>query len=348
MDNDILEYLPDAILLLNSDREIIDANQAARDLLSPGFKGRDLALSLRHPDILKAVDAALKGQAPDQCEISFSHPISRTFEMRTSRLPEADGPGQDVVVVLILHDITAAIQAVAVRSDFVANVSHELRSPLAALVGFIETLQGAARNDAQAREYFLSIMSAEADRMTRLIDDLLSLSALEVNEHVRPQGQVDLKKILQVVTELLLAKAEVRSMAIKLICQSPVEEVPGDSDELIQVFQNLIDNAIKYGASGSVITLTLKAVDRIPDIGVPGIAVAVHNEGEGVASEYLPRLTERFYRVDKGRSRSMGGTGLGLAIVKHIVSHHRGRLMIQSASGKGSTFTVYLPTSSAG
>ncbi len=344
VDNEILEYLPDAIFLLNPEREIVDANQAAREILTPGFRDRDLALSLRHPEILEAVDAALKGEAYEQGDVSITHPVSRTFEMRAFRLPEGDAQSPGVAVILILHDITAAIQAVEVRRVFVANVSHELRSPLAALVGFIETLQGPARDDAQAREHFLSIMSAEAGRMTRLIDDLLSLSSVEANEHVRPLGRVDLRNILQNVIELLLAKTQEKSMTTQLICRDPLSEIPGDSDELIQIFQNLIDNAIKYGASGGVITLTLRHVDRIPDIGGPGVAVAIHNEGEGISPEYLPRLTERFYRVDKGRSRSMGGTGLGLAIVKHIVNHHRGRLTIESAPGEGSTFTVYLPT----
>lgn len=344
MDNTILEYLPDATVMLNFERKIVGANRAARELLSADFKGTDLALSLRHPEILEAVDSALHGDAPNSREISFSHPIPRNFEMRVFRLPGAGGVVGEVAAILILHDVTASVQAVAVRSDFVANVSHELRSPLAALVGFIETLQGPARDDAAAREHFLSIMSAEADRMTRLIDDLLSLSALEVNEHVRPQGRVDLKNVLQVVMELLLARATSKTMTIELHGTEPVQKIPGDRDELIQVFQNLIDNAIKYGASGSVISVDFGQVGRIPDIGMPGIAVAVQNEGEGIASELLPRLTERFYRVDKGRSRSMGGTGLGLAIVKHIVNRHRGRLTIDSAPGKGSTFTVYLPT----
>ena len=344
LENDILEYLPDAIFMVDQDRVIVGANQAARDLLSPGFMGRDLALSLRHPEILEAVDGALLGQAPDQREISFLHPALRTFEMRTFCLPDSDGSNPEIAVILVLHDITAVVQGREVRSDFVANVSHELRSPLAALVGFIETLQGPARDDAPARERFLSIMSAETGRMTRLIDDLLSLSAVEVNEHVRPLGQVDLKQILEDVTELLLAKAEVKSMTLKLICNNPVEPIPGDIDELIQVFRNLVDNAIKYGSPGSVITLVVTLVDRIPDIGGTGMSVAVHNEGEGIAPECLPRLTERFYRVDKGRSRSMGGTGLGLAIVKHIVNHHRGRFTIESTPGNGSVFTVYLPT----
>ncbi len=343
LDNDILENLPDAIILLNAEREIIDANRSARELLVPGFQGRDLTVSLRHPELLEAVAKALSGADVPAIEISLSHPVARVFEIRVFGLPDSAAGEGPVAATLVLHDITAARQAEKLRSDFVANVSHELRSPLSALIGFIETLRGSARDDPEARERFLAMMAAEADRMARLIDDLLSLSAVEVNEHIRPADRVDLAHVLRVVIEILEVKARARDMAITLDLPDPVPVIVGDQDELIQVFQNLIDNAIKYGAPGRPIRVRVASEERIAHIGRPGLAVSVHNEGEGIAHEHLSRLTERFYRVDKGRSRSMGGTGLGLAIVKHIVNHHRGRLHIDSAPGEGATFTVYLP-----
>ncbi|MBF0394790.1 MAG: PAS domain-containing sensor histidine kinase, partial [Alphaproteobacteria bacterium] len=234
------------------------------------------------------------------------------------------------------------------RADFVANASHELRTPLASLLGFVETLRGPARDDAEARERFLAIMHEQGTRMARLIEDLLSLSRIEMNEHSQPRGEVDLDRVLALVVETLEMKARARGMRIALDVPDDLPPVTGDADELAQVFQNLIDNAVKYGAEGSVVEVTVghaatappALIRRLP-AGI--VSVTVRDHGDGIAREHIPRLTERFFRIDTARSRKMGGTGLGLAIVKHIVSRHRGVLAVDSEPGQGSVFTVHLP-----
>ena len=247
------------------------------------------------------------------------------------------------VALMVFHDVSSETMAEQMRQDFVANVSHELRSPIASLIGFIETLQGPAKEDAEARDRFLGIMGDEAQRMARMIDDLLSLSRVEASERMRPQEQVNIAELLSMTRELLLSRAKENAMELVFDIAPDLPVIAGDRDELMEVFQNLMDNAIKYGQDETFVKISAVQVDRIPEIGGAGIAVAVENEGEGIAPDQLPRLTERFYRVDKGRSREMGGTGLGLAIVKHIISRHRGRFNIESTVGKGATFTVYLP-----
>ena len=258
--------------------------------------------------------------------------------------PPADDPGPGKHwALIVLHDVTQSRRAEQTRADFVANVSHELRSPLAALIGFIETIDGPARNDPEARSRFLNIMQREADRMSRLINDLLSLSKVEINEHILPTKQVEINTVIRQVVELLGVKARDRNMSLMLCVDDLNAVVQGDPDELNQVFQNLVDNAIKYGREGTEINIVIKRVDRVPDTNRPGVAVSIEDRGDGIPPEQLPRLTERFYRVDKARSRDMGGTGLGLAIVKHIVNRHRGKLSIRSREKIGSTFTITLP-----
>ena len=231
------------------------------------------------------------------------------------------------------------------RADFVANASHELRTPLAALSGFIDTLQGSARDDPAAREKFIGIMKTQANRMARLIDDLLSLSRIELNAHVRPDRPVDVVSIVRQVADGLQMLARDRGMTITIEAPAAPLIVPGDRDELLRVFENLVENALKYGASGKRVDLT---VARGESTQGPGEAlIAVRDYGPGIAPEHLPRLTERFYRIDVGHSRAEGGTGLGLALVKHVVARHRGRLMIDSTAGAGATFTVRLPLAPA-
>jgi two-component system phosphate regulon sensor histidine kinase PhoR len=246
---------------------------------------------------------------------------------------------------LSLHDITELKRAEQMRADFIANASHELRTPLATLIGFIETLRGPAREDAEARERFLAIMHGQASRMARLVEDLMSLSRIELNEHMMPGDRVALSPLLRQIAETLELRAAERNMCIRLEVPRDLPDVLGDRDELAQVFQNLIDNAIKYGRGGSEITLRAAAGSRpTRERGSENamVCVAVRDQGEGITREHLPRLTERFYRVDTARSREMGGTGLGLAIVKHILNHHRGFLDIESTPGVGSVFTVFL------
>ena len=338
---ELLGCLPDAAILLDGRRRVVEANQAAVRLLGGGLIGRDLALSLRHPGALQAVAVVRAGAATRRVELALPVPVKRTLELHVAGLGRAT-PGA-AATLLVLKDVTLAKGAETMRADFVANVSHELRSPLTSLIGFIETLKGPAREDAAARIRFLEIMDSESRRMARLIDDLLSLSRVEVNEHIPPGGEVDLAGLLRHVAARLAARAADKGIAIDLDCPNDLPRISGDQDEITQVFDNLLDNAIKYGRADSRVGVRAAAAARIPDGSEPGVSIAVSNRGEGIAQVHLPRLTERFYRVDKGRSRALGGTGLGLAIVKHMVNHHRGRLDIESQVGEGCTFTVFLP-----
>ena len=337
----ILDALPDPVLLLDGKRRIIAANQSADDMFDGPVRDRDFAASLRHPEALKAIDDVLSGTKMQMVEIGLSVPVPHTLEMHAVAVaPGAAGAARAMVA---FHDITLAKNAQQMRADFVANVSHELRSPLSTLVGFIETLANSARDDPEARERFLGIMDDEARRMARLIDDLLSLSKVETNEHIRPASQIAVAHVIGGVIDALSVKARNRKIEIRRDGLEDLPTVLGDDDELTEVFTNLLDNAIKYTSEGSQVTVHAALCDRIPDIGGPGLCIEISDTGEGISSEHIPRLTERFYRIDKGRSREMGGTGLGLAIVKHIVSRHRGRFAITSQVGQGSTFTVYLP-----
>ncbi|MFZ5913840.1 MAG: sensor histidine kinase, partial [Pseudomonadota bacterium] len=273
-------------------------------------------------------------------QIILQTPVARHYELHA--MPVDQNHDAKVRAALVLLDVTAAHNVEQMRADFVANVSHELRSPLAALTGFIETLKGPAKNDVAARERFLDIMEGEAKRMARLIDDLLSLSRVEANEHMRPKGEVRIAELLAGSKAALGPRAASRGIEIELLCPGNLPSVAGDYDQLNEVFHNLLDNALKYGPSGHPVKITAQTVNRIPEIGGKGVRVCVHNMGEPIAPEHLPRLTERFYRIDKARSRDIGGTGLGLAIVKHIISRHRGRLIIESNAENGTNFSVYL------
>jgi two-component system phosphate regulon sensor histidine kinase PhoR len=333
----VLAALPDPMVLLDERRRVVRANEAADGMFGGEFLGRDLASRLRHPAVLAAVDAVLRGEGERVVEFALGLPVERQLSARIAPLGPHVTAG---AVIVTLHDLTASKRSEQMRADFVANASHELRTPLATLLGFIETLQGPARDDRQARDRFLGIMHEQASRMARLIDDLLSLSRIEMNEHVLPTGRANLRHVLGSVAATLELRAKARGMQIAVRLPDELPEAVGEADELAQVFQNLFDNAIKYGREGSLIEVTAR-VDRRGS-GPPVVAVAVRDHGEGIRREHLPRLTERFYRVDTARSRAMGGTGLGLAIVKHIVNRHRGRLDIASELGEGSIFTVSL------
>ncbi len=342
----VLEALPEPLLLLDSDRRVVGANKAAEQLLGEHLLERDLAGALRHPAVLPAVDAVLRGEGQRTAEFDLTSPVELHLSARIA--PLAPRRSERAAAVLLLNDLTAMKRAEQLRADFVANASHELRTPLASLVGFIETLRGPARDDKAASERFLGIMAEQAARMQRLVDDLLSLSRIEMNEHRPPTAATDLGMVVASVAAALEPRAEARNMRIDI--NLPGDEAltaPGDGDELTQVFQNLIDNAIKYGTPGTAIEVEARRSSRL----LPGargreratISLSVRDHGGGIAREHLPRLTERFYRVDPARSREMGGTGLGLAIVKHILNHHRGLLEIESEPGRGSVFTVHLP-----
>ncbi len=341
-DTRLLNAFPDPVILLNQAREVVFANSAAADVLDTKYEGRDLALSFRVPEVLAAADVVMAGAAEQEVDISLQVPVPRKLKVRIVRFDDA-AAGDAAMALMVFNDVSSVTLAEQMRQDFVANVSHELRSPIASLIGFIETLQGPAKEDGEARERFLGIMGDEAQRMARMIDDLLSLSRVESVERLRPKQHVNIAELLTMTRELLIARAEERKMALVFDIAPDLPSLAGDPDELMEVFQNLMDNAIKYGRAASAVTVEATLVKSIPEIGGEGVAIAIINEGEGIAPEEIPRLTERFYRVDKGRSRKLGGTGLGLAIVKHIVSHHRGRFNIESTLGEGAKFTVYLP-----
>jgi len=342
----VLTALPDPLILLDERRRIVRANTAANELLGMRLVERDLAVALRHPAVLAAADAVVRGEAARVVEFDVTTPVERHLSARLAALRPDTAEG--AVAVLTIHDLTAAKRNERLRADFAANASHELRTPLASLIGFIETLRGPAHDDPTARDHFLAIMAEQSQRMKRLVDDLLSLSRIEMNEHRPPTERVNLSRLLHTVADLLEQRAAARDMSITLEVPEAGSDVPGDPDELAQVFQNLLDNAIKYSRPGTPIEVSVRPSPRILSGTRPGdrpaaIAVSVRDHGDGIAREHLPRLTERFYRVDAARSRELGGTGLGLAIVKHIVNHHRGALDIDSELGEGTVFTVHLP-----
>lgn len=342
---EIFANLPTPLLLLNRKGCIVNTNRAADDLLGVAPAGSQLSALLRDPVVLAAVDRVLAGGRQEETECTLPGRFQRYLKARLAALPTPTSEG--TAAVLALEDLTAIKRADQLRADFIANASHELRTPLASLLGFIETLRGPARDDAEARERFLGIMDEQARRMTRLVQDLLSLSRIELEEHTPPPGECDLEHLLRSIATSFEPQAHLKSMRIELDLV-PLPHLTGDGDELIQVFQNLLDNAIKYGRKGTAVTLRAERQEAGSEghrrLGHAGIAISVVDRGEGIPREAIPRLTERFYRVDTARSRKLGGTGLGLAIVKHIVSRHRGLLVIDSEIGKGSTFTVLLPT----
>jgi len=343
----LIRALPDPLFLLTPRQRVVLANAAARELTGDDPAGRDLAVVVRTPEVLNAVTRVVRQEArDDHVEFTIHGQVERIYAARVTALP---GPGpDDSAAVLVLHDVTAIRRAERMRADFVANASHELRTPLSSLLGFVETLEGPASGDPEAAQRFLPIMRGQAQRMANVLDDLLSLSRIELEASQQPTGRVELAGILDSVTESLSVRAEAKEMALAITGTRDLPPVQGEREQLTQVFQNLIDNALKYGHPETTVAVHAEQAGRVAGVGehggAPAVAVHVVDAGEGVPREHIPRLTERFYRVDKARSRDMGGTGLGLAIVKHILARHRGRLEIASEEGVGSRFTVYLPT----
>jgi two-component system phosphate regulon sensor histidine kinase PhoR len=329
-----LQALPDACLLTDSDGRILICNKAAAEITGAA-EGRPLAATFRIPGVLTAVERVVAGGPAEDVDFTMPVPIERTIDAHIAPL---DLGAAQLFALVQMHDTTAITRVERMRADFVANASHELRTPLTSLSGFIETIRGPARDDPEAQQRFLEIMQAQADRMRRLIDDLLSLSRIELNEHLKPSGKSDMAAIVRDVVDAAQPHLQ-RENARAMVTEDPgTRSVLGERDELLQVVQNLLDNAIKYG--GGEISIHVGAAETP---GPPMVACSVTDHGPGIAREHIPRLTERFYRVDAKTSRERGGTGLGLAIVKHIVNRHRGRLEIESEPGQGSRFTVLLP-----
>jgi two-component system phosphate regulon sensor histidine kinase PhoR len=337
--------LPNAAVVLDREDRVIAYNAAAAAIAPALRRGEPALISLRMPELVDAVRRATRRREPQRVEFFERVPHDRWFEafVMPVRLAGADGPSD--ILVMTFNDLTPLRRVEEMRADFIANASHELRTPLAALLGFIETLQGRAKDDAAAREKFLAIMQAQATRMARLIDDLLSLSRIELNAHLQPSTPVDLGSIVRQVADGLQMLARDRGVDIKVATPAEPLVVLGDRDELIRALENLVENALKYGAAGKRVDLTLSRGHT--RAGGAEARMMVRDYGPGIAPEHLPRLTERFYRVDVGESRAQGGTGLGLALVKHILNRHGGRLTVESTLGAGAAFTMHLPLAPA-
>lgn len=342
----VVAGMPDPAVLLDRAGRVIHLNAAAAQL-APALRRNELAqFALRSPEIITALREAIATTEARRATYLDHVPVDRWMELIITPIPVPTlFGGTDKCMLMTFHDQTPLRRVEEMRADFVANASHELRTPLAALSGFIDTLQGPAKDDPRARERFLGIMHIQATRMARLIEDLLSLSRVELSAHVRPDTLVDIVPIIRQVVDGLEPLARERQVIIDVDLPDDPVWIAGDREELLRLFENLVENALKYGASGGRVIVSLIAA--VSNEGVPEVRVMVRDFGPGIAPEHLPRLTERFYRVDVGDSRAQGGTGLGLSLVKHIANRHRGRLLIESVLKNGATFTACFPQAKA-
>ncbi len=344
-DMEILETLNDPLIFVDSSQRVVRANAAARELFGRSLAAETIEEALQPAELREAVEQSLDQRRTITFALEWPGIFRRHFDVRVLPLSASEdqsfgdeaGPVPPAIAAVVtLHETTELRRAAELRERFIANVSHELRTPLSSILGFIETIQGPARDDPNSVERFLSIMRDQAERMNRIVADLLSLAHIEERERERPTELVDLAGLLRDVADGLAIRAAQRDMSIDLSIDDDVPAVPGDIDQLFQVFQNLAENAIKYGAGGTQVRIAAFRTDV-------GITVCVKDSGDGIAPEHIPHLGERFYRVDSARSRATGGSGLGLAIVRRIVSRHGGRLRIESTPGIGSIFHVDLP-----
>ncbi|MCC5993185.1 MAG: PAS domain-containing protein [Rhodobacteraceae bacterium] len=333
----MIAALPQPVMLVNHDGLVQAANPAAIELFGAQIAGAQIRAHLRQPGVAAMLDRVLAGR-PEDSACFIAHTSSRETVWKVVARQAAPE-----TFVLSLSDISDMEAAEAQRRDFVANVSHELRSPLTVLAGFVETLQGPAGDDPAARAEFLSIMAEQAARMSGLVADLLSLSRVEAVEKIRPRTPVLIDTVLKATLAALRPQIDAASVTVNFDIPDTLPEIPGDYDQLVQVFHNLIENGLKYGGSGGCIDITATHIPAMPGFDGAVLRVSIRDYGEGFDPIFIPRLTERFFRIDKARSRDSGGTGLGLAIVKHILSRHRGRLIIRSAPGEGSSFDAVLP-----
>lgn len=332
----LIDTLPDVLILLDDQHRVIRVNTQAKLL----FGNQQISL-LSEPEILATIAEVEQTKRGKTLEYHLLEQ-ERDYLLRVERFPTYSPGG--IALILVMHEVTEMKRTEQMFADFVANASHEIRTPLASMMGFIETLQGPAKEDPNARDEFLKIMSEQAARMANLVKDLLSLSEIEKNVKTHPTAMVNLREITEEVVRHASWSAKERGIQIALSMQANLPEVIGDKNELFRVLTNLIINATKYGNANSTITVLAEVRNAVPPMGTAkAVAIAVQDEGEGISPEHLPRLTERFYRVDKARSRSIGGTGLGLAIVRRILDRHLGTMTIESVVNKGSTFTIYLP-----
>jgi len=325
----------DPLIIFDAAGTALHVNDAARSAFGAIAPGLSLLMKFRAPEIQSAIEHVRTGAAASEVVDYVERvPIERVYKVTASAIGRGTG-----LFVVVFKDQSEARRIDRMRADFIANASHELRTPLASISGFVETLRGPARNDAKARDQFLQIMQNQTARMARLIDDLLSLSRLEMKPYLPPGATVDVRRIVQGVIDSLSPLARESGVVIEQAFGDEPVWARGDRDELFQVFENLLENACKYGQSGGRVIVSIDKANA-PD---PEVAVTIRDFGPGIPEEHIPRVTERFYRIDVDNSRAQKGTGLGLSIVKHILTRHNGRLTIKSTVGEGSAFTVHLP-----
>lgn len=361
----MVEMMVEPVILLDDSGRILVANAAARRRFSLSTPGVLLSSVLREPDVLTAVTASAQGGAARMVRFMTLTPHEEHIRAYVAAVAEDTGSQSRRVVMVMLHDETALRRAERLRLDFLANASHELRTPLTSLSGFIETLRGHARDDAKAQEHFLSIMQAQTARMRRLIGDLLSLSRVELYEHVAPSEHVDLSELARELADGLAPLAKDAQVDLQVEDVDQLITVVGVRDELMQVVQNLLENAIKYSPPGGAVRLRVGGAADRPGVEAADLAVAedeanfailpppmvehgfgwvsVADTGPGIARRHLPRLGERFFRADPESPQAKRGTGLGLAISKHILTRHRGGLLVASTQGAGTAFTMMAP-----
>lgn len=337
----VLEQMQDAVVLLDGDGRIIYHNGSAERFVGRAATGKLVPSVLREPILLDAIERVRTGGTAEEIEYVSPVPVEHHYQVVITPAETAEYDGSGTPTLLALHDVTDMKRVEQMRVDFVANASHELKTPLASLSGFIETLQGPAKDDADAQERFLGIMGEQATRMQRLIEDLLSLSRIELREHMPPRGTVSVSGLVKDVVDAIAPIAERDKVTIDVAMSDDLPMIRGDWDELLQVVQNLVDNAVKYGQSGGRVEISADRIDGSADSSVGTcVELKVRDFGPGIPREQIPRLTERFYRIDVATSRERGGTGLGLAIVKHILNRHNTELRCDSVVGEGATFSV--------
>jgi len=334
-----LDQLPSPFMLIDADHKIVVANMAAKDLLGEDIVGNDATFYLRQVEYINALERVLAGPESNFQVVRYTNSKDRIFDVTVAAIPHQRSEERQPEAVLFFYEVTSLIRAEQMRADFVANASHELRTPLTSILGFIETLIGPAADDKAAQGRFLGIMQTEAERMVRLIDDLLSLSRIEMTRYVAPEMEVNIKKLIVNTVGAIQPGAAARNIKMECNISENMPQIRGDGDQLTQVFINLLSNASKYCDPDSTVHIS-----ATPTLDNKRIQIRIRDEGPGISQEHLARLTERFYRVDTARSRKMGGTGLGLAIVKHILLRHDTNLDIKSEVGKGTEFSFRLPT----
>ena len=342
----LVDTLPDILIMTNDDKMIVRTNRAARNIFGQNLAHRYLYDIIPNDALMNAIDTVIEDLHGQEIEFHLDPPVMKDFQAIIERFPIPSEGG--ISIVITLTDITQQKRIQRMRADFVANASHEIRTPLASIIGFIETLRGPAKDDAVAREEFLKVMADQAERMSKLVSDLLSLSKIEMNAHASPTSKVDVLRIIRAEKQHFEWACKQKNVTLRLKLNDNLPPTKGDDEELAQVVRNLVGNAIKYTNPDSEVVLTARLTSTLPDDPIfrgysRAICFSVQDHGEGISKEHIPRLTERFYRVDTARTRKVGGTGLGLAIVKHVLNRHHGMLTIESEMGQGSTFNIFLP-----